>query len=614
MTIDTSGSHARSSALLRRYSGSPVPSRYKSGDGKLLLLCTIVLFLISVFAYGYTIYFGFAGADYTSLLNNERWRVASIVDIVINPHRPLVDYQPLVDLSYRLTYQLFGLEAPIFHLQNVILHSLASLALFFVLLHLFAPVTSLLASLLFAVMPIHTEAVSNISGRPFLLMSSLGLMALYLALVEARSQEEPLSPVSGFVVLLCFLGALLSHEAAVALIGIFLLSYYYLPEEERSPEHAKSLILILFCALFIFVALRFLATGAIYPLSIRPIEPIDNPFRALAPPDRFLNGLILLGRAFLLALAPSRLSVDYSLGALTHLGGGISEATVAHLLTAITLLVLSIWGTQRKNIAGFCSAWFIIATLPTSNILFTVPFGFTEPYVYLASAGVGIMVAGGIEKVRSRFIRQATVGLYVSFLLIFTILHNRAWINDATLWTRQASLTPEGAKSTYHLALALESNFRRDEEAKRVQRRSKEGIKRLNEILTVIQGALNLYPGYAEALLLKGRILRALGDEKNAEKAFVVAADESVLSLEPRWKLAEYYIGLEKWDHATVALERAYQVEPRSVTTNILFVRLGIKKGDAELGRRHVRILRDLYTGNTDVLLIMQEYYTRFPT
>lgn len=611
MAIDTGAPHARSSDLLKRYSGSPNSPRHVSRDGRLLLLCSVVLFLISCCSYGYTVYYGFAGADVENIVENGRWRDARLLDIFLKPHRPHLSYEPLVDLTYRATYVLFGLEPSVLHAQNIFLHGCVSLALFFVLLYLFPAVTCLLASLLFAVMPIHVEAVTNISGRPFLLMSLLGLMSLYLSLMEVKSDEEPLSRMSLLTIFVLFLAALFSHQAAVSFLGLLLLSYLYLPEDERSSNHLGTIVMLLFSAFILFVAFRFIATGAIYPLPIRPIDAVDNPFSDLASPDRFLNGLILLGRSFLLALAPSALSADYSQGELQPLGGEISGLTLLHLLTAISLLILSIWGTQRRNVAGYCAAWFIIAALPTSNILFRVPIGFSETYVYLAGAGVGAMVAGGIELIRNRFIKQVTVGLYVSFLLLFTILHNRAWVNDSTLWVKQALVTPHGVKTMYHRGLGLEADYLREKEKKGDTKKGGDG--KLSEMQATLGDILTISPKFADALLLKARLHELLKEEKEAEKAYVEAAESASSSLKPRWRLAEYYIARRRWEDAIVALERAYQIEPRSVETNVRFVKLAIAKGDLELGRRHLRILRELYGTNNEVLLVMQEYYTKFP-
>uniref|UniRef100_A0A8C2PQQ7 dolichyl-phosphate-mannose--protein mannosyltransferase n=1 Tax=Cyprinus carpio TaxID=7962 RepID=A0A8C2PQQ7_CYPCA len=75
-------------------------------------------------------------------------------------------YRPLCTLSFRLNYALGGLDPWGFHLVNAVLHC-ATTALFSSLssLLLGSGCWSLLAGLLFAAHPIHTEAVAGIVGR-----------------------------------------------------------------------------------------------------------------------------------------------------------------------------------------------------------------------------------------------------------------------------------------------------------------------------------------------------------------------------------------------------------------------------------------------------------------
>lgn len=70
-------------------------------------------------------------------------------------------YRPLTVLSFRLNHQIHGLWAPGFHTLNIAAHALVCLLYFWSCLGFglqLAP--SLIAALLFAAHPIHTEAVS----------------------------------------------------------------------------------------------------------------------------------------------------------------------------------------------------------------------------------------------------------------------------------------------------------------------------------------------------------------------------------------------------------------------------------------------------------------------
>lgn len=70
-------------------------------------------------------------------------------------------YRPLTVLTFRLNYALGGVQGWTYHIVNIILHGLVSV-LFVSVCHAIVPCTSVAftAGTLFAVHPIHTEAVS----------------------------------------------------------------------------------------------------------------------------------------------------------------------------------------------------------------------------------------------------------------------------------------------------------------------------------------------------------------------------------------------------------------------------------------------------------------------
>lgn len=81
-------------------------------------------------------------------------------------------YRPITTLSFRISHVAAGGRHSAFsmHLENILMHCLATLLLYRLLSHFFPPSAShqqdlVLATLLFAAHPIHTEAVSGIVGR-----------------------------------------------------------------------------------------------------------------------------------------------------------------------------------------------------------------------------------------------------------------------------------------------------------------------------------------------------------------------------------------------------------------------------------------------------------------
>ena len=101
-----------------------------------------------------------ANVSWSNLLRNDFWGVA------MDDKDSHKSYRPLTVATFRLNYMLHELEPLGYHLVNVLLHS--AVCYLYVLLCgvVFSEVwPALIAGLLFAVHPIHTEAVSIKKGR-----------------------------------------------------------------------------------------------------------------------------------------------------------------------------------------------------------------------------------------------------------------------------------------------------------------------------------------------------------------------------------------------------------------------------------------------------------------
>src|ERR1043166_2469968 len=99
-------------------------------------------------------------------------------------------YRPLTVFSWGINNLLHGMRPFGFHLGNVVLHVLVSLTVFRLVNQLFQNLRlALVTGVVFALHPIHTEAVASIVGRAELLMSLFALLALHFYL-QAKMQSQ----------------------------------------------------------------------------------------------------------------------------------------------------------------------------------------------------------------------------------------------------------------------------------------------------------------------------------------------------------------------------------------------------------------------------------------
>ncbi|XP_023239347.1 transmembrane and TPR repeat-containing protein CG4050-like [Centruroides sculpturatus] len=92
-------------------------------------------------------------------------------------------YRPICVLTFRINYMIDELNPLGYHLVNVLLHALVCI-LYLRLCYMFLPAeSSLVAAMLFAVHPIHTEAVTGVVGRAETL-SSVFFLSAFLCYIQ----------------------------------------------------------------------------------------------------------------------------------------------------------------------------------------------------------------------------------------------------------------------------------------------------------------------------------------------------------------------------------------------------------------------------------------------
>src|SRR5208283_1520047 len=118
-------------------------------------------------------------------------------------------YRPLMNVGYLLCYQVFGPHPFGFHLVNVVLHAAVVCAVFLLTKRMFQNRNlALMAAVLFAIHPIHSEAVAWIAASADMELSLFYLLTFWFFLAGAR-------PGGGF-----------SYLAQLAMAGSFVLAIF----------------------------------------------------------------------------------------------------------------------------------------------------------------------------------------------------------------------------------------------------------------------------------------------------------------------------------------------------------------------------------------------------
>ncbi|MCP4006528.1 MAG: hypothetical protein GY725_20310 [bacterium] len=376
-------------------------------------------------------------------------------------------YRPLSVSSYALDRILWGADASGgpsrfgVHASNLILNALAVLLLFQILrarLSLWIPAA--VGAALFAVHPVHVEAVSHMVGR-----ADLAMTVFFLAAFALHSHGTAARVLAaGFYLLSC-----MCKEMAVVLPGLLFVDSWLRSKDESAGLFLRRVFVELTpCALALgsFILLRGWVLGA---ASVPPVSfALYLPAQYLAFPDPAPGEVLLtmthaLGEISRLLIAPFSLSADYS-------GFPHSTRLAPAVLLSAALLVGVLVGVilaLRRGLRSpfFWLVWFALTWLPVSNLLFASGIVMAERVLYLPS----VALAGVVGSVARLALESDRRWLVLPMLLIagFAALT----VSRAALWNDARTLYEETVvRSRYsgHIAKSgLVAELMRDQMAMR---------------------------------------------------------------------------------------------------------------------------------------------------
>ncbi len=434
-------------------------------------------------------------------------------------------YRPLVLLTYALNYAAGGLNPVGYHLVNILLHLLTTWFVYLFARGMLVQQAALVAAAIFALHPLHVEAVTGIVGRAELLMGCGVLAALYFASIQRRGWS-----------LAAFALALMSKEQAMVFPA--LLGLYDICISRAFPLRRGGSVRFAFrqyggCVLVLggYLVLRRLVLGQ---LNTVPIYFLDNPLAKLEWVPRMFNAMKVAGYYLWLFVWPQSLSADYSYNAIPTATSPMEPEVLLAVLAWGTLIAVACWSFIRgEGRLCFFIGLVILTFLPVSNLVLLIGTIMGERLFYLPSAGL-CLLAGWVwqrsmqrpEYMResTRLFRIAGYGVLLALcgsLMLRTVFRNQDWISTEALMRSAVQTVPQSAKA--HAALGGIAAGRAN----------------WDQALQDFQIAMRLYPEYVERdvtiNLNLGAALLKTGRTTEAIQAF-----ERAVELDPRSSLTQF--------------------------------------------------------------------------
>lgn len=462
--------------------------------------------------------------------------------------------RPVVNLTLAMNHAAGGLDPRGYHAVNLLIHVLASLALFGLvrrtLLRLprFAADAlpfSLAVAALWALHPLQTAAVTYIVQRAESLMGLFYLLTLYCFVRGTDSCSGGLRPPGSETAVIdrrysktwltlsficCLLGMGTKEVMASAPLIVLLYDRTFVAGSWREAWRQRGRFHGALLATWLLLAV--LVSGA------QGRGGSAGFGTAVAWWEYAFTQCAAIARYLRLALWPHPLVFDHGTPLYRSL------ATVAPQ-AALLLLLLGATGPAlvRKPALGFLGAWFFLILAPSSSIVPVATQTMAEHRMYLPLAAVLMLVGLAAHALTGRRALVALLAL-AAVAGVMTARRNLVYHSELALWADTVAHRPENPRAHTNLGIALAEAGRLPEAAARLEEALRlqpdNAATRLNlcDVLTRLgrpadavphgEAAVQLEPGSAAAHLNLAQALAALGRTAEA-----VTHYEAVLRLEP---------------------------------------------------------------------------------
>ena len=467
-------------------------------------------------------------------------------------------YRPMSQLTYMIEFQLFGkkireqigdlddyynLHNPaneqlfydtplpfVNHLMNLLYFTLLCLLLYEVLARIFPQYSGIdsqrseasapkwfqslpfIATLLFAMHPIHTEVVANVKGRDEIFAMLGAFAALWASLKYVDTRKWYWLIVS----LLAFTFGIFSKENTITFLAVVPLAIYYLQsDKKRSIDYLITLIpLVIGSAFFLYV--RAKALGSMMQPDMTS-NILNNPYVHSTRAQQIATTLITWGIYLKLLFFPHPLTHDYYPHqiAITDFSNPLVWLL---LIGCIALVGYGIWKLKKKTVPAFAILYFIITFSITSNLLFNVDTFMNERFVFMASAGFTLLVGWWLYLLATApapALQKTAVGVGAVVCLLFgikTFTRNFIWMDDFTLFLTDVKTSDNSIKCNISAGGSCLQIWKKSHK----ERDKRDAYKYLDKALKLDSHALNAYLLLSELAYLDERTDLALQAAQNA--------------------------------------------------------------------------------------------------
>ena len=362
-------------------------------------------------------------------------------------------YRPLTMLVFAAQW-VIGHGAPwLFHATNIVLYGAVTIAVFWFASLLLPTAAAWLVAALFAVHPVHVEAVASTVGQSELWVALLLVPAMAIYLRRCLTGTA-LTHGEGALICACYTLGLFAKEHAIVLPALIIAAEVLLGADRRRLAQRLVAIRPLILCLTLLAALYLAARSAVKGGDISGFQPfVVFQTLDLSYANRVLTMIGVVPQWIRLLFWPARLTTEYAPPDI-DIAQGASVVQLPGLLLLVGILGLAVVLWKRRGlgaIASFGIAWFCITLLPSSN--FVIPAGIiiAERTLFLPSLGallvigaIAVWITQRIEAARSFALRRNLSMLSCASVAIILLAASARSASRTVIWHDNDRLFTQG--------------------------------------------------------------------------------------------------------------------------------------------------------------------------
>jgi tetratricopeptide (TPR) repeat protein len=414
----------------------------------------VLIFLVVSFALAFGIYGQAIGGDFVfddkSIVEHQQLlsSLENIKEIITQPYWSQSEglYRPVTLLSYAINFSDFGSSPASFHFVNIVIYAISGFLLYLLIRCLFLnKYLAWATAILFLVLPIHTEAVANITGRSELLALFFSLLVL-LELARTRKNFWRLS--------LWFFLAIGSKESAIAVLPIALI-VIYIHNKHKSvfKKFLPAISLFAGGGLYFFLRYSVLGPSRFFHVTTSMVE---NPLMFTDPLSRLYTAFKVLWMYFQKSLWPIGLCSNYSYNQIPIIHSFLNWGAILGLIIMLGIAFGFVFFWKKAPVLALACGFLFFGVLPASNLFFSTGTIAGERLFYFASVGLCLGLAWLLSQLYAKSTLERYTAVFAVILLavvfgLISFFRSQDWLSEAKLFRSAALCAPESVVSHSNL-------------------------------------------------------------------------------------------------------------------------------------------------------------------